>query len=152
MENVKSIKTKKKILAPVGIVWEVLLDPLFTQKWAAAFCEGTWVEAEWKKGGLVVWKDREANISAKGIVRAIERNQLIQVAYFDEVHIDDVSVPTGKYTETYTLSSIEGKTLLAIEAGPLSEEEVRDHEPLWEKALENLKSLAEADYSSGIIN
>jgi len=136
-------------MAPVGIVWEVLLDPVFTQQWAAAFSEGTWVEAEWKKGGLVIWKDRDGNEGAKGIVRALERNHMIQVAYFDEVDIDDANTPTGKYKETFTLSSIESKTLLAIEAGPLSEKDADEHELLWEKALEIIKSMAEADYGNG---
>ena len=147
MKNQKSIVTKKKIIAPVGIVWEVLLDPVFTQQWGNAFSDGVWVEAEWKKGGLVLWKDKDGNIGAKGIVRAIERNQMIQIEYFDEVDIEDVNTATGNYKETFTLSSIEGKTLLSIEAGPLTEIDAEQHGPLWEKALEKIKSLAEANYS-----
>ena len=38
-------------------VWNVLVDPELTKKWASHFSEGTYVETDWKKGSLVVWKD-----------------------------------------------------------------------------------------------
>ena len=151
MEDHYNIKTKKKILAAVGIVWEVLLDPTYTQQWVSAFSEGEWIEAEWKKGGLVIWKDKNGEVTAKGIVRALERNQLIQVDYFDDKDLNDTNTQTGKYQEIFNLFSIEGKTLLVIEAGPLSEKDAKDHEVLWDKALEKIKSLAEADYGGGYI-
>ena len=140
MEN--SIKQHRKIMASASRVWEVLLDPNLTKEWAYPFYPGTWVEADWKKGGLVIWKAGEGQIGAKGIVTAIERNQLIEISYFDEIDMEPAG-PTGKYKETFTLSSIENKTLLSVEAGPLDRDNITKHSPMWEQALEIIQQLAE---------
>lgn len=142
MANPTHIKTSIKIMAPSFKVWEVLLDPLHTQQWGSAFSEGAWVEADWKKGGLLIWKDRTGDIGAKGIVQALERNRLIEIAYFDEVN-SQPPPPTGAYKEILKLSSLENKSLLTIEAGPLTQESIQKQERAWEDALERIKRLAE---------
>lgn len=138
----KSLKLHRKIMASASRVWEVLLDPNLTKEWAYPFHPGTWVEADWKKGGLVIWKANEGQIGAKGIVSAIERNQLIEISYFDEINMAPPS-PTGRYKETFTLSSLENKTLLVLEAGPFDEDNITRQSPKWEQALGIIQNLAE---------
>jgi len=140
MEN--SIRLHLKILAPVSSVWEILLDPNLTKEWAYPFHAGTWIEADWKKGGLVIWKDAKGHIGAKGVVSAFERNQLIEISYFDEVDLDS-PVPTGRYKEIFTMSFLENKTLLSVEAGPLDQESISRLTPLWHSALDIIRQLAE---------
>jgi len=139
----KTIKVHRKIHSPVAKVWEVLIDPSYVQQWASSFSEGTWMEADWRKGGLVVWKDAQGNIGAKGLVLAFERNTLLEVGFFDDVQ-GDSKTAVGQYKESYTLESTEDKTLLAVTAGPLPQEYYDEHAPLWEKAIDNIKSISES--------
>jgi uncharacterized protein YndB with AHSA1/START domain len=138
-----TIKVHRKILAPVATVWEVLLDPGYVQQWAATFSEGTWIEADWRKGGLVVWKDAQGNIAAKGLVLAFERNTLLEVGFFDDAQ-GDSKTAIGEYKEKYILDSTENKTLLTITAGPLPEPHYSEHSRLWEAAIDKIKSTAES--------
>ncbi|MBS9525422.1 SRPBCC domain-containing protein [Litoribacter ruber] len=136
------VKEHLKIQAPVASVWEVLLDPSFIPQWAKSFGEGIWVDAEWKKGGLVSWKNKAGEIIAKGIVLALERNTLIKVGYFDEAHAHPTSA-LGDYREEYQLESGQHKTLLTITAGPLPQDTIQQMTGIWKDALNSIKALAE---------
>ncbi|WP_143960841.1 SRPBCC family protein [Litoribacter populi] len=136
------VKEHLKIQAPVSTVWEVLLDPSLIPQWAAPFGEGIWIEADWKKGGLVAWKDKSGKIIASGIVMAIDRNRLVEIGFFDEPQAHPNST-LGSYREQYLLDSTENKTLLSISAGPVPSESLKEFTATWKKALEIIKTISE---------
>lgn len=123
-------------------VWDVLVKPKYTKQWGNEFGEGTYVETNWKEGAEVLWKDREGNIGAKGIVEINDPATLLKVIFYDDVS-SKPPAQTGEYAEIYALSEKDGKTIISIEAGPLSVKEVKIHSPLWDKALAKMKALAE---------
>ncbi len=123
-------------------VWEILLDKDAVKSWIAAFGEGTHVDTTWQKGAEVLWKDKEGNVGAKGIVAENITGRLLKVAFFDEIETKK-DTPLGEYYESFTLTTVGGKTQLKTEAGLLPLKHVKIHAPLWDKAIENIKTLAE---------
>src|SRR5687768_4584167 len=136
------IEKTVNIAAPAAAVWELLVNPELAARWAEAFSEGTYVESDFGQGSKVIWKDKEGNTGAKGVVMLRREMELLEVAFYDDVNADDHQ-PTGQYRERFALSSEKGKTRLSISAGPLPEEHYKIHEPLWTAALEKIKTLAE---------
>jgi uncharacterized protein YndB with AHSA1/START domain len=123
-------------------VWHALTDLQCLRKWASAFSEGTYAETDWEAGGEVTWRDNKENIGARGIVIINEPAQQLKVAYYDEVDLVDPSLP-GEYSETYLLTPDKGGTLFSIRAGKLNDKTIKEHEPLWQKAIVNLREVAE---------
>ena len=83
---------------------ELLVTPALARRWAGAFSEGINVESDFRLSSEVIWKDKEGNIGAKGVVKVRREMELLEVAFFDDVNAD-VNQPTGSYTETFALSS-----------------------------------------------
>lgn len=136
------IKREVTINAAKEKVWDILLDKEAVKTWVSAFSEGTYVETTWQKGTEVLWKDKEGDIGAKGIVEKVIPGSVLRVAFYDEVNASE-GTPLGEYYESFVLIPMEGKTQLQIEAGPLPIKHARLHAPLWDKAIENIKTLAE---------
>lgn len=127
------------IRAPIAKVWEVVLD---ANKWAGEFSKGAYFESDWQKGSQVVWKDKHGKIGTKGVVTHHESNRFLKVSFYDDINTTPADQP-GAYYESYLLTEKNGKTLLVIEAGPLSDHDIRMFLPLWGKALTKMKALAE---------
>jgi hypothetical protein len=83
---------------------ELLVTPALARRWAGAFSGGINVEPDFRVGSEVIWKDKDGNIGAKGVVKVRREVELLEVAFFDDVNAD-VNQPTGSYTETFALSS-----------------------------------------------
>jgi len=136
------IRKEIKIQAKANNVWNVLTDTTLVKQWAAAFSEGAYVESDWQKDSEVIWKDKNGNIGTKGKVTISEPHSQLAVFFYDDVNAD-TSTPPGTYHEKYFLAEHDGATLLQIEAGPLKFEDATSMIPSWEKALEQMKLLAE---------
>lgn len=137
-----TIKKMITINAAPQDVWETITDPERVKQWAKAFSEGTSVKTDWKVGSEVLWTDGDGNVGAKGIVVKNEYAKILKIDFFDDVNSKSPE-PTGEYSEIFALAGKNDNTLLSTEAGPLPIEHLKMHTPLWDKALELLKGLAE---------
>lgn len=137
-----TIKRTAEINAGKENVWDILTNSELTSKWAGAFGEGVYVETDWKQGSQVLWKDKTGDTGARGIVTTHQPQSKLVVSFFDEIESMDGEVP-GEYSENYSLSEKDGKTILHFEAGPLSLMHVKSHSELWDKAVVLIKEMAE---------
>lgn len=137
-----ALKKMITIKASAEKVWHVLMKPDLIKQWATAFSEGTYVETDWKTGSPVVWKDKEGDIGARGIVVINNPNTLLKVDFYDDVNAKPSSA-TGEYSETYVLQPANDKTELTIYSGLLSVTHTKQHSPLWDKAMAKIKEVAE---------
>lgn len=136
-----TIKKHIEVNADAGKVWDVLTMPDFVAQWASAFGEGTTVETDWKKSSEVIWKDKDGNIGARGIVEMSDPASLLKVTFYDDAETADTATP---YSEIYTMSDNgEGKATLSIEAGPLAVKDAKKHESHWNEAVLKIRQLAE---------
>ena len=138
-----SIKKSIEINAAAARVWDVLVNPIQIKQWASAFSEGTYVETDWRKGSEVVWRIKDGEAGAKGIVEINNSPSLLKVVFYDDTKSDASTVP-GPYSEMFSLSGTEDKTILSVESGPVSLKENAAHAPMWEKAIEKIKMLSES--------
>jgi len=143
--NESTIRKTISINAESGKVWEVLLDPPFTNEWGGEFLAGCSVESDWEPESEVVWKDKEGTPFARGVVSEIEPAALLRVAFYDDVNTGPPD-PPGEFTETYELSEENGQTVLCIatEMGPVDKDTVNKASALWDKAMLKIKQLAES--------
>ena len=138
-----SIKRSIEINASALKVWQVLVNTDYIKQWASAFSEGTYVETDWKKGSEVLWKTKEGEVGAKGVVEINDAASLLKVVFYEDTNSDRSATP-GPYSEVYSLSGSENKTILSVEAGPLSFKDNAVHAPLWDKAIAKIKTLSES--------
>jgi uncharacterized protein YndB with AHSA1/START domain len=137
-----AIKKVVTLKASPEKVWNVLMTPDLIRQWAAAFHEGTYVETDWKKGSPVLWKDKDGDVGAHGVVVINNPNMLLKVDFYDDVNARPPAT-TGEYSETYILQPLDGKTELTIYSGLLSVKNTKAHSPLWDKAIALIKEIAE---------
>lgn len=130
------------INSPVQRVWDLLVDISFTNQWAQAFGEGVYAETDWKEGAEVVWKDKDGNVGARGVVKVKRPPTDLIVQYYDDVNAGKRDA-LGEYIESYHLDGDEKSATLSIAAGPLSLKYVSQHDPLWDGAIQKIKELAE---------
>lgn len=137
-----TIKKSIEVNASSDKLWDILVNPINTKQWGNEFGEGAYVETDWAKGSEVLWKDKEGNVGAKGIVEINEHASLLKIVFYDDVN-STPPTSTGKYSESYALSEQDGKSIISIEAGLLSVKDCETHSPLWDKAIVKMKELAE---------
>lgn len=142
--EVDTIKREVEIDAPAEKVWRILVDQEMAKQWASAFSEGTQVDTDWKEGSIVLWKDSDGNIGAKGRVERNDGRTDLLVRFYDEVSAPEDST-LGEYVEHYNIKSLDNRSILQIEAGKLPLKHVEIHSPLWDAALAKMKELAEAN-------
>lgn len=116
---------------------------MYTRQWGATFSEGTWVESEWRLGSEVVWKTKEGEVGAKGVITVFEPPSLLAVGFYDDINSGPPE-PPDEYIESYQLTSQNGATQLSFKAGPLPVQVILSHSPLWEAAVSKMKALAES--------
>jgi uncharacterized protein YndB with AHSA1/START domain len=138
----QTIEKTIEIDAPIEKVYEVLVNPQYTRAWGNAFSAGAYVESDWKPGSEVVWKDKDGNVGAKGLVVENEPMRRITVAFYDDVNEKPPAQP-GQYKEVYSVQTSRHQSRLEIVASGLPDSDVVIHSPLWDKALLMIKELAE---------
>lgn len=141
VENATISKTTRIQSTPEKI-WDILTNHEKNIKWASAFYEGTYVETDWKQGSEVLWKTPDGSVGAKGKVVEHNTGENLKIAFWDDVQMSDPQ-PTGEYYESYSITKENGASLLTIHSGPLSMKYCKSQEPLWDKALQKIKDLAE---------
>lgn len=130
------------ISASVDRVWEILTSAHFVHEWSQCFGVAVHPETDWNKGSEIIWKDDAGKTSARGIVTAHEGHQLLRIAFEDVVSSVTPILP-GKYSETYRIMPDGNHTFLSFYGGEVSKEDQEHHAPLWDKALREMKRLAE---------
>ncbi len=136
------IKRSVDIKASPETVWQVLTNPEYNIEWAKAFFEGTTVSSTWQKGDAVTWYIPGGSVAAKGMVLDSQPGALIKVGFYDDNN-DAPPTPPGEYQEVYELQPNQDGCTLSIASGPLAKKYLKQHAPMWEKAMEYIKSLSE---------
>lgn len=148
--TIKTINKSIEINAPKGIVWQTLLDFESYKAWTAAFTEDSIIETDWEVGSKAVFKDG----SETGMVGHISEHipeEVITIEYDGVIRegkeIVDESDEEAKAfkgsEETYTVKENEGVTTLEIKSDMI-EKYIDMLSDAWDKALENIKMIAEA--------
>ncbi|MFQ5630456.1 MAG: SRPBCC domain-containing protein [bacterium] len=134
-------KKSLHIKASISDVWEALTNPEMTVKYFFN-CEAI---SDWKVGSLLLFKtivEGEKITVVKGVVTAIEENALLEhTCYSAEFEHE----PSKHTTVTYKFSSENGTTRLSVTQGRFEDEETcRHNDASWDKVLDGLKTLLEA--------
>jgi uncharacterized protein YndB with AHSA1/START domain len=143
----KTLKRSLILNAPASRVWEIVSDPEQIKTWASAFGHGTHADSDWKVGSEVVWKDMGGNVGAKGIITKMDPEKELRVDFFDDVKMADPE-QLGEYSEIYSITSNEDSTTLEVSAGPLEEKYYNGFISMWDRAMENIKKLAENEINT----
>jgi len=143
-----TIKKSIDINTPKEIVWDVLLNDKFTRNWYAEFSEGTYAETDWREGSKAVFTDNSnCGLISKVIVNKpfeiISMEYLGMVVNGVEDYDSEVAQSVKGGFETYRLSEKNDVTRLSIECD-MSEDMFESMSHAWEKALQKIKNLSEA--------
>ena len=136
--------------APASTVWRVLTTPEFTQQWSGFFGATGPIDAEWKVGGRVLWKNADGQVYVSGTVIALEQDRLLKFAVraTNKAMQPTSGLDEDDITQTYALSEHEGRTTLSISHGDFSKlangEQIRPNAAaVWDRVLPKIKELAE---------
>lgn len=143
------IKKNINIQASPEKVWKVLLDDTFSRTWYQHFSEGSHAITTWEEGSKAIFKDN----SGMGMISRVisnKPNSLLDIEYegvltaageedYDSAYAQQVK--GGR--ETYTLTGDNESTHLAI-SSDMDETYFDQMSAAWDKALDNIKSLAES--------
>ena len=143
----EKLKFNAEINASPYKVWKILWDDATYREWTSAFAEGSHAITDWKEGSKVLFLDGKGQGMVSRIAELIP-NKYMSFEHLGEVlngvedtTSDKVKSWAGAH-ENYTLEDINGKTMLYIEMD--TTEEYKDYFlPVWPKALEKIKHIAE---------
>ncbi|MDB5022230.1 MAG: Activator of Hsp90 ATPase 1 family protein [Pedobacter sp.] len=128
-------------------VWDIIIGKESYEQWTAAFCEGSTVKTDWKKGSKALFLDGKGSGMVSEIVESIP-GKFLSIHHLGEVK-DGVEDPTtykaeewGDACENYTLKDVDGKTLWLVNMD-MNDEYVKYMEETWPIALAKVKELAE---------
>jgi hypothetical protein len=142
------LQFKITIDAPREKVWETLWSEATYPVWTSPFAEGGSVKTDWKKGSKVLFLDG----NNEGMVSMIAENIPNEIMSFRHLGtysngVEDLEEARKKgwsgAIENYNLRTQHGKTVLIIDQD-VAEEHKAMFSEIWPKALQELKTLAEA--------
>lgn len=143
----KKLEYSIEINATPERVWQVITGKESYGKWTSAFCEGSTVETDWKKGSKALFGDGKGNGMVSEIAESIP-GQYLSIHHLGELK-DGVEDPTtfkgeqwGDACENYTLKEVDGRTVWTVNMD-MNDEYVQYMEDTWPKALLKAKELAE---------
>lgn len=119
-------------------VWELFTRTEYIRQWGAAFMEGTYAESDFVKGAELVWKMPDGEVMVRGVITELQPQRLLEVTYYNDPSHTAPEL-LGKYQERYMINGQE----IAIYSGPLPRTYTKKHRPMWEKALEIIRNLAQ---------
>ena len=134
-------KTSISINAPVGRVWDALINP----ELIGQYMFGTNVISGWKEGSPIIWKGEwEGNkYEDKGVILKLEPERLIQYSHFSPLS-GQQDLPENYHTVTIELSGKGKQTFVSLLQDNNATEEAREHsEKNWKIMLDGLKKLLE---------
>ena len=139
------VRKKIRINAAPSVVWNALTNPEKTKQYFFN-CE---VFSDWEPGSTIRFTGRMfliKKIEFKGIILQIEPNKLLKYSLENE---EDETDPTSFSTVTDELTFENGETILSISddvgQGKGAQERYDRSEKGWEKILQGLKEVVEAD-------
>lgn len=145
----KKINQSTVINATKEKVWDVLLKDEYTRIWYAEFSPGSKAETDWQEGGKALFTDHTGNgmvtkvvVNKPGKELIIEYTGLVKQGEEDYESEGAKAVQGGR--ESYRLSEDAGVTRLETSAD-MSEDMYDMMWAAWEKALQKIKELAEAE-------
>ena len=134
-------KTSISINAPVGRVWDALINP----ELIGQYMFGTNVISDWKEGSPIIWKGEwEGNkYEDKGVILKLEPERLIQYSHFSALS-GRQDLPENYHIVTIELSGKGKQTFISLLQDNNATEKVREHsEKNWKIMLDGLKKLLE---------
>jgi uncharacterized protein YndB with AHSA1/START domain len=140
------------IQAPAEKLWHVLLDDATYRQWTSVFHPGSCAESDWKEGSKVLFKTPEGD----GMVSKVAVSKPYEEISFQHLGVlkDNVEYIDDKATEwqgfeTYRLKPIGNATELSIEQD-LEEKHMEWFGATWDKALQKVKEIAEANVTQAV--
>ncbi len=128
-------------------VWDVLIQPEYTNQWTGEFNMYGGISSDWQLGSPVEWRTKEGKVQVKGKVTAFE---LFRKLRFTVEDVDMVweGERTAEDGITYELEENENKTLLTVSQGdfgvkPEYHQYYLATEKTWSIVLPKIKALAE---------
>ncbi len=145
--------TRAFIEAPVEKVWDTMLEDASYRKWTKVFNPGSYYKGNWEQGSKILFLGPNEDGTAEGgMVSRIKENrfhEFISIEHLGEVHdgIEDTTSERVKKwagaLENYHFEAKDGGAELTVEMD-VQESEVEWMKTAWEKAILELKALAEA--------
>jgi uncharacterized protein YndB with AHSA1/START domain len=139
-DSMPVLKAALSIDAPPDEVWRILTTPELVREWACAYVEGASIRTSWREGDPVTWMSpRGARV--RGSVAAFKPGRLLKFVYADE----EAKAPREprSFAETFELTREPHGTRLELTTGPLDKESYEALKAPTEKAIREIKSLAE---------
>jgi uncharacterized protein YndB with AHSA1/START domain len=131
-----------RIRAPLGKVWDTLIDPEKIAQWF----NGAHVETTWQPGSAITFSGSLEGMTYrdKGTVVKLEPEALMQYTHWSRwSRLPDT--PEHYSVITITVTPADGGTLLAVRHENLATEEMYKHsKSLWAATLPVLKKLIES--------
>ena len=142
-----TIKKDVAVNAPKERVWEVLLEPQFTNIWYDSFSPGSHADTDWQLGSKAIFTDNSGcGIFGTIVERKPYESVSIEYSGFIYNGVEDYESPQAQQMkgsrETYRLLEEGGQTRLFIECD-MGEDYFESMGAAWEKALQKLKEMAE---------
>jgi len=146
MDKILTTKSSITINAPVGAVWNAIIDPVTIKN----FMMGMQAISSWKVGDELRWIGRheeKPEDNAKGTIINMEPGkQLTYTFYYPGYGYPDQ--PEFYNTINYDLEAIGDKTVLTVQQGDFSvfekgETFVQHSQMFWDQVLINLKEVLE---------
>lgn len=133
------LKQSLDIDASPAEVWRVLTTPELVREWAAAYVDGVSIRTSWREGDPVVWTAPGGETRVRGSVAAFRPEKLLKFVYGDE----GVAPEARSFADTFELTGAQAQTHLELTTGPLDEAAAAELEGPTERAILEIKSLAE---------
>lgn len=144
------IKKSIQINAPQQKVWHVLLTDEPMRNWMAEFNPGSQAIIDsWTEGNTVIFTDDSRKSGMIGKLTTCREPEQLTIEYTGmyedgkEDYESQVAKDWAGLVESYTLTERNGGTYLAIESD-MSNEYYEHMASAWDRALEKIKTMAEA--------
>ena len=136
-----TLKTAIIFNADAAEVWKGLTDPEIVKQ----YFYGTNLKSDFKKGSTITFSGEwdGKTYTDGGIILEIHEPFMLKYTYWSSMS-GQADIPENYADITYTLSEENGKTtLLIIQEGIKSQEEVATHEQNWQYVFDGLKKIIE---------
>jgi uncharacterized protein YndB with AHSA1/START domain len=151
-DKLETLHYEISISAPVGKVYNTMLDEKGYRQWTTAFCETSYYEGSWEKDSKIRFIGVNKEGKQEGMVSRIRENipnSFVSIEHlgFLDGNNEITSGPSVESwagaLENYSFRGEDGKTIVSI-AIDANEQFKPFFEQTWPKALQKLKQICEA--------
>lgn len=132
MGQINKIEKSIELNTSLTKVWDVLTNSKFARTLGNVLDKDAYLQSDWKAGSSVYFKYEPNKIVATGIVTEYKLHSHISVDY-KEIN----------YSDSYTLTENNGKTILKINSGPYPND-YEEQLVVWDRWLLKVKELSES--------